>query len=61
MDRERAKRILLTYRLGEAALPGSELAEALSLAEQDAELAVWLEDQLRRDRRIRSGLMPCKR
>ncbi|MEN9677771.1 MAG: hypothetical protein RIS76_3667 [Verrucomicrobiota bacterium] len=57
MDRELAKRILLTYRLGEAALPGSELAEALSLAEQDSELAVWLEDQLRRDRRIRSGLM----
>ncbi len=55
MDRTHAQRILLTYRLGEAAPPGSELAEALSLAERDPELEVWLEDQLRYDRQLRSG------
>lgn len=56
MDRHQAQRILLTYRLGESAPPGSELAEALSLAEQDQELSAWLEAQLRSDRELRSAL-----
>ena len=56
MDRHHAQQILLTYRLGEHAPPGSELAEALALAEKDTELAEWLEAQLRYDRRLRSAL-----
>lgn len=56
MDRHHAQQILLTYRLGEHAPPGSELAEALALAEKDPELAEWLEAQLRYDRRLRSAL-----
>ena len=56
MDRQHAQRVLLTYRLGETAPPGSELAEALALAEGDEQLSAWLEAQLRADRVLRAGL-----
>jgi hypothetical protein len=54
MDREQARRILITYRLGEAAPHGSELAEALAVADRDPELSAWLEAQLRFDRTVRT-------
>ena len=54
MDRDQARRILITYRLGEAAPHGSELAEALAMADRDPELSAWLEAQLRFDRTVRS-------
>ena len=54
MNREQARRILITYRLGEAAPHGSELAEALAVADSDPELSAWLEAQLRFDRTVRS-------
>ena len=54
MDREQARRILITYRLGEAAPHGSELAEALAMADRDPELSAWLEAQLRFDRTVRA-------
>lgn len=56
MDRQHAQRVLLTYRLGENAPPGSELAEALALADGDEQLSAWLEAQLRADRVLRSSL-----
>lgn len=56
MDPAHARRILTTYRLGEAAPPGSELAEALAAAETDPQLAAWLEDQLRVDRSLRARM-----
>jgi len=56
MDTEHAKSVLLTYRLGEAAPLGSELAEALALAERNFDLAAWLEQELRFDRSMRQLL-----
>ncbi|MBN8247667.1 MAG: hypothetical protein J0L84_09510 [Verrucomicrobia bacterium] len=56
MDPAHARRILSTYRLGEAAPPGSELAEALAAAQSDPQLAAWLEDQLRVDRSLRARM-----
>lgn len=56
MNPERAQEILHAYRLGEPAPAGSELAEALALAERDPALARWLEDELRFDRALRQKL-----
>jgi len=56
MDPAHARRILRTYRLGEAATPGSELAQALAAAEAEPQLAAWLEDQLRVDRALRARM-----
>lgn len=56
MNPERAQEILHAYRLGEPAPAGSELAEALALAERDPALARWLEEELRFDRAVRQKL-----
>ncbi|MFN0066317.1 MAG: hypothetical protein ACKVYV_01655 [Limisphaerales bacterium] len=56
MNPERAQEILHAYRLGEPAPAGSELAEALALAERDPDLARWLEAELRFDRAVRQNL-----
>lgn len=54
MDREQARRILMTYRLGEYAPPGSDLAAALAAADLDPELGAWLDAQLHFDRGVRN-------
>ena len=46
MNRDEAKYILLRYRPGTADEADSQVAEALALAKQDAELAGWLESSL---------------
>lgn len=56
MNPERAQEILHAYRFGEPAPAGSELAEALALAERDPALARWLEEELRFDRAMRQKL-----
>jgi hypothetical protein len=56
MNVEQAKRILLAYRLGEDACPGTDLDRALSMAQQDPDLAAWMEQELECDQLIRERL-----
>jgi hypothetical protein len=53
MTRDEAKNILLFYRPGTADTEEPEIAEALALAKQDAELANWLEQQCARQEKLR--------
>jgi hypothetical protein len=56
MDSRQAKEILLRYRPGSNEPIDPQLAEALALAERDAELGHWLEQQQRADDAIRTRL-----
>lgn len=53
MNRDEAKHILLLYRPGTADEADPQVAEALALAQQDAELASWLESSLARQKAVR--------
>src|SRR5882724_12464139 len=56
MDKEQAKEILLRYRPGRDDTVDPQVAEALALLDQDPELALWFERQLRVDDAIRARL-----
>lgn len=56
MTREEAKTHLLRYRPGTTDFMEPELAEALAVANQDAELALWLEKNLAQQEKIRAHL-----
>lgn len=53
MTRDEAKNILLLYRPGTTDAEEPEIAEALALAKQDAELGGWLEQHFVRQKKIR--------
>jgi hypothetical protein len=56
MDREQAKEILLGYQPGSDDAVDARITEALRLVENDAELALWFEQQQHADAMIRRGL-----
>ncbi|HVU08171.1 MAG TPA: hypothetical protein VHG89_06485 [Verrucomicrobiae bacterium] len=54
MTRDEAKNILLLYRPGTADAQDAEIAAALALVKQDAELSRWLEQHCARQEMLRS-------
>jgi len=54
MNRDDAQNILLLYRPGMADAADPQIAEALALAKQDAELARWLDEHCRRQEILRA-------
>jgi hypothetical protein len=54
MNRDEAKDILLLHRPGTADADDPQIAEALALAKQDAQLARWLEEQSARQQSLRA-------
>jgi hypothetical protein len=55
VNRDQAKTILLLYRPGTADANDPEVAEALALAKQDAELTRWLVEHCARQEAVRAG------
>jgi hypothetical protein len=56
MDKERAKLVLQSYRPGGDPGSDAEMAEALGVAERDAELRAWFAEQQEIDQRLRRKL-----
>jgi len=56
MTRDQARKTLLLYRRGTDDAADPEITEALSLAQQDAELSRWLEQQVAQQETVRAKI-----